>query len=84
MPWLRKRARGAMKIIFVSPAPRLIRQPWEDDFEKEDFFIKKFVKKQVRMQLSNNLHTPSTEILSVATPLGLCLVDSCSEVTLIS
>ena len=58
------------------------RKPWEDDFEKEDFFTKKYVKKQVRVQLSNNLHTPSAEILSVATPLGLCLVDSCSDVTL--
>jgi hypothetical protein len=36
----------------------------------------------VRVQLSSNLHTPSTEVLSVMTPLGLCLVDSCSDVTL--
>jgi hypothetical protein len=59
------------------------RQPWEDDFEKEDFFTKKFVKKQVRVQLSNNLHTPSAEILFVATPLGMCIVDSCSDVLLL-
>jgi hypothetical protein len=58
------------------------RQPWEDDFEKEDFFTKKFVKKHVRVQLSNNLHTPSTDILFVATPVGMCIVDSCSDVTL--
>jgi hypothetical protein len=58
------------------------RQPWEDDFEKEDFFLKQFVKKQVRVQLSNNLHSPSAELLSVATPVGMCIVDSCSDVTL--
>ncbi len=40
------------------------------------------MKKQVRMQLSNNLHTPSSDILSVATPIGMCIVDSCSDVTL--
>jgi hypothetical protein len=58
------------------------RQPWEDDFEKADFFTKKFVKKQVRVQLSSNLRTPNTEILSVSTPLGMCLVDSCSDITI--
>jgi transposase InsO family protein len=58
------------------------RQPWEDDFEKADFFTKKFAKKQVRVQLSSNLRTPNTEILSVSTPLGMCLVDSCSDITI--
>ncbi len=59
------------------------RQPWEDDFEKSDFFTKKFTKKHVRVQLSSNLSTPNAEILSVASSLGLCIVDSCSgDVTL--
>jgi hypothetical protein len=58
------------------------RQPWEDDFEKSDFFTKKYTKKQVRVQLSSNLSTPNAEILSVASSLGLCIVDSCSNVTL--
>jgi hypothetical protein len=59
------------------------RQPWEDDFEKEDFFTKKFTpKKQTRVQLSGTLNVPSAEILSVMTPAGRCLVDSCSDITL--
>jgi hypothetical protein len=59
------------------------RQPWEDDFEKEDFFTKKFTpRKQTRVQLSGNLNVPNAEILSVMTPAGRCLVDSCSDITL--
>jgi hypothetical protein len=68
-------------ILFRVSCPKA-RQPWEDDFEKSDFFTKKFTKKQVRVQLSSNLSTPDAEILSVASSLGLCIVDSCSDVTL--
>ncbi len=63
------------------PKPR---QGWEDDFEKEDFFTKPPppAKAQSRVQLSGNaLNLPNNQILSVTCPLGLCLVDTCSDVS---
>jgi hypothetical protein len=64
------------------PKPR---QGWEDDFEKESFFSSKpppAVKKQVRVQLTgSSLNLPVPQILSVMCPLGRCLVDTCSDVS---
>ncbi len=64
------------------PKPR---QGWEDDFEKEKFFTKPppAVKKQVRVQLTgNSLNLPVPEILSMMSPRGRCLVDTCSDVSI--
>ncbi len=66
---------------FACPKPR---QGWEDDFEKEDFFSKPppAAKKQLRVQLTgNSLNLPVAQILSVLSPLGRCLVDTCSDVS---
>ncbi len=63
------------------PKPR---QAWEDDFEKENFFTKPppAAKKQVRVQLmGNSLNLLVPQILSVMSPLGRCLVDTCSDVS---
>ena len=60
------------------------RQGWEDDFEKDDFFTKPPppAKLQSRVQLSgNSLNLPHAQILSVLCPLGRCLVDTCSVVS---
>ncbi len=64
-------------------ACRKPRQGWEDDFEKEDFFTKSPPpSKQVRVQLAGHqLNLPVPQILSVLTPLGRCLIDSCSDVS---
>jgi hypothetical protein len=63
------------------PKPR---QGWEDDFEKENFFTKPppDMKKQLRVQLTGkSLNTPVPQILSVMSPLGRCLIDTCSDVS---
>jgi hypothetical protein len=61
------------------------RQGWEDDFEKEEFFSRPppaANKKQLRVQLTgNSLNLPVPQILSVMSPLGRCLVDTCSDVS---
>ncbi len=65
----------------AGPTPR---QGREDGFEKEDFFTKSPppAKAQSRVQLSGNaLNLPNNQILSVTCPLGLCLVDTCSDVS---
>ncbi len=58
-------------------------QGWEDDFEKDDFFTKSPPpSKQARVQLAGHqLNLPVQQILSVLTPLGRCLIDSCSDVS---
>jgi hypothetical protein len=64
------------------PKPR---QGWEDDFEKEDFFTKPppAPKPQVRVQFASKaLKLPAPQILSVMSPLGRCLVDTCSDVSI--
>ncbi len=65
--------------------PKQPRQGWEDDFEKDNFFTKPppAAKKQVRVQLTgNSLNLPVPEILSVMSPRGRCLVDTCSDVSI--
>ena len=58
------------------------RQGWEDDFEKDGFFTKPPPKAQTRVQLAGNqLNLPHARILSVVCPLGRCLVDTCSDVS---
>ncbi len=60
------------------------RQGWENDFEKDNFFSKPppEMKKQLRVQLSGNARNlPAPEILSVMSPLGRCLIDTCSDVS---
>jgi hypothetical protein len=69
------------------PKPR---QAWEDDFEKDDFFTKSYVKpkkptapkKQSRVQLSAGVDLTSSVVLWVTCPSGRCLVDTCSDVSL--
>jgi hypothetical protein len=69
------------------PKPR---QAWEDDFEKDDFFTKSYVKpkkpaapkKQGRVQLSAGVDLSSPVVLWVTCPSGRCLVDTCSDVSL--
>ncbi len=58
------------------------RQRWEDDFEKPDFWTKKAPAKQSRVQLSYSLNLPSSSVLHVVCPAGLCLIDTCSDVSL--
>jgi hypothetical protein len=58
------------------------RQGWEDDFEKPDFWTKKAPAKQSRVQLSYSLNIPCPSVLHVACPAGLCLIDTCSDVSL--
>ncbi len=58
------------------------RQGWEDDFEKEGFFNRPPPKSQARVQLAgHSLNLPHARILSVVCPLGRCLVDTCSDVS---
>jgi hypothetical protein len=64
------------------PKPR---QGWEDDFEKDNFFTKPppVIKKQVRVQLAgNSLNFLAPQILSVMSPLGRCLIDTCSDISI--
>ncbi len=66
------------------------RQAWEDDFEKDDFFTKTFVKskkpdqrkKQARVQISATANRLAPSILWVTCPSGWCLVDTCSDISL--
>jgi hypothetical protein len=58
------------------------RQGWEDDFEKPGFWTKKAPVKQSRVQLSYPLNLPSPSVLHVVCPAGLCLIDTCSDVSL--
>jgi hypothetical protein len=77
-------ARAASDPILESPAGMKPRQGWEDDFEKEDFFTKSPPPvKQARVQLlGSHLNLPVPQILSVLTPVGRCLIDSCSDVSI--
>ena len=60
------------------------RQAWEDDFEKPDFWTRKFTPpaKQARVQLMSSVNRPCLQILHIVCSAGLCLIDSCSDVTL--
>jgi hypothetical protein len=59
------------------------RQPWEDDFEKPDFWTKKAPPaKQGRVQLDRSLNLPCPAVLHVFYSAGLCLIDTCSDVSL--
>ncbi len=58
------------------------RQGWEDDFEKPDFWTRKAPAKQRRVQLSHSLNMPYPTVLHVLCPAGLCLIDTCSDVSL--
>jgi hypothetical protein len=63
------------------PEPR---QAWEDDFEKDGFFTKPppAARAQARVQLSGDWrHVTHPRILSVMNPLGRCLIDTCSDVS---
>ncbi len=63
------------------PKPR---QSWEDDFEKEDFFTKPPppAKPQSRVQLTGkSMNLPVPAVLSVQTPIGRFLIDTCSDVS---
>jgi hypothetical protein len=55
---------------------------WEDDFEKSDFWTRKAPAKQARVQLSNDLNMPSHLVLHVMCSSGICLIDTCSDVSL--
>ncbi len=69
-------------LCVACPKPR---QDWEDDFEKDNFFTKPppAQKPQVRVQFASNaLKLPAPQILSVMTPLGRCLLDTCSNVAI--
>ncbi len=71
-----------LRIACVKP-----RQAWEDDFEKDYFFTKKFVKtnkpdqkkKQARVQITVGAGR-SPSVLWVTCPAGPCLIDTCSDV----
>ncbi len=59
------------------------RQAWEDDFERPDFWTKKFSPpKQARVQLVPYVNRPCLQVLHVMCSAGLCLVDTCSDVTM--
>jgi hypothetical protein len=58
------------------------RQPWEDDFERPDFWTKKALAKQSRVQLNDSLNTPCPTVLHVVCAAGICLIDTCSDVSL--
>jgi hypothetical protein len=58
------------------------RQPWEDDFERPDFWTKKAPVEQVRVQLNESLNTPCPTVLHVVCSFGICLIDTCSDVSL--
>ncbi len=67
------------------PKPRA---RWEDDFEKDAFFLPKAGdgkgggKKQVRVQMVHGLNLPDSRVLFLESPQGRCLVDTCSDITL--
>jgi hypothetical protein len=59
------------------------RQPWEDDFEKPDFWTRKAPPaKQGRVQLDSSRNLPCPTVLHVFCSAGLCLIDTCSDVSL--
>jgi hypothetical protein len=62
------------------------RQAWEDDFEKPDFWTRKFIlrtqTKQVRVQLTPAVNLPCLQVLHILCSAGMCLIDTCSDVTL--
>jgi hypothetical protein len=58
------------------------RQAWEDDFERPDFWTRKAPVKQARVQLDLSLNMPSPSVLHVSCPAGLCLIDTCSDVSM--
>jgi hypothetical protein len=58
------------------------RQAWEDDFEKPDFWTRKAPAKQSRVQLNRSLNMPCPTVLHVSCSAGLCLIDTCSDVSL--
>jgi hypothetical protein len=55
---------------------------WEDDFEKPDFWARKAPAKLARVQLSCSLNMPCPAVLHIVCSAGLCLVDTCSDVSL--
>ncbi len=62
------------------------RQAWEDDFEKPDFWTRKFTPpgqtKQSRVQLTPSVNMPCLQILHIVCSAGLCLIDTCSDFSL--
>jgi hypothetical protein len=59
------------------------RQLWEDDFEKPDFWTRKAPPaKQGRVQLDSSRNLPCPTVLHVFCSAGLCLIDTCSDVSL--
>jgi hypothetical protein len=59
------------------------RQAWEDDFERPDFWTKKFSPpKQARVQLALHINRPCLQVLHVVCSAGLCLIDTCSDVSM--
>jgi hypothetical protein len=54
----------------------------EDDFKRPDFWTKKAPAKQSRVQLNDSLNTPCPTVLHVVCSAGLCLIDTCSDVSL--
>jgi hypothetical protein len=72
------------------PKPRA---SWEDDFERDNFFLPKAGdssatpkkgprKKNVRVQLISDRNVADERVLFVESPLGRCLLDTCSDVTI--
>jgi hypothetical protein len=59
------------------------RQTWEDDFERPDFWTKKFTPpKQARVQLAPHVNRPCLQVLHIICSAGLCLIDTCSDVSM--
>ncbi len=59
------------------------RQAWEDDFERPDFWTKKFSPpKQARVQLEPYVNRPCLQVLHIVCSAGLCLIDTCSDVSM--
>ncbi len=59
------------------------RQTWEDDFERSDFWTKKFTPpKQARVQLAPHVNRPCLQVLHIICSAGLCLIDTCSDVSM--
>jgi hypothetical protein len=62
------------------------RQAWEDDFEKPDFWTRKFTPrpqaKQARVQLASAVNLPCLQVLHILCSAGMCLIDTCSDVTI--
>jgi hypothetical protein len=58
------------------------RQNWEEDFEKPDFWTRRAPAKQVRVQLDRTANVPCPSVLHVQCSSGICLIDTCSDVSL--